>query len=285
MVGADEVRHAGKFQFCAKAASSNKRELSTILEWLEKHGSEYKGKCILVRTDNVCTRHYINCVTGRKPDLCTIGKKIAHEAAIRGISLLAQHIRGKRNIIAGALSRLLMNSTLSDAHPEKQLEPRAFSALQSRLGLRFTLDAMCSRDGHNKLCSYFLSHMDDAYKLEADDVVKEIAWWHPSLDQIWAVCKKLKEWMKLPLSERPAAVFLAPKFKSRFAFLYASFHTVARFQKNREILRNKEAGMWRTLPRTDRTYVVLSTLPRDKLRERAKALSSSLSTLSDGNET
>eukprot|EP00392_Amoebophrya_sp_AT5.2_P003720 g3725.t1 len=92
MVGADEVRNAGTFQFCAKAASSNKRELSTILEWLEAHGNEYKGKCILVRTDNVCARHYVNCVTGRKPDLCTIGKKIAYEAAIRGISLLAQHI-------------------------------------------------------------------------------------------------------------------------------------------------------------------------------------------------
>ncbi|CAD7939283.1 unnamed protein product [Amoebophrya sp. A120] len=271
----DEVRHEGDFSEEIDQRHSNKRDLTTVAEWLKKYGERFAGRIILLRTDNTSAMHYINFGTGRKQWLAEKAKAIKLMQNRLGIKMLAQHVRGKHNVIADAISRLQLSSTLYDQNPSKRLKPEALSSVCSRLKITPTVDAMRDREGHSRLVDYFKNHITDAYQTTDHEMALELSWWHPGSFAIMPVLKKLVDYMKVPEAQRPRALVLVPKYKSRLAYLHSKFHTVSRFQKNKSIFQVWKGASWVDLPPTDDTYLVLSTVPAQSLQTKCEGYSES----------
>ena len=72
--------------------------LSTLRE-------EIVNKLVVVRMDNACAVHYVNCGTGRIDELSQLGREIKLQEVRLGVESVAVHVPGKLNITADALSR------------------------------------------------------------------------------------------------------------------------------------------------------------------------------------
>ena len=148
----DKRRMGGTFSLInPSTSSSNIRELVTYTEMLLQDPDFFRGACILIKTDNTCARHYLNCGLGKMQTMNLHSRALWALAARFGIAMVAEHIRGVRNIVADLVSRLALNASILDKFPDKRLKTQAFANLCKRLGLAPDLDAMVAEDGHNSL--------------------------------------------------------------------------------------------------------------------------------------
>jgi hypothetical protein len=265
----DTQRRAGAWEW-EGSRSSNFRELITIQRVMEevKKDSSCVGnrKLIFIRTDNTCTRHYVNAGTGKYADLAAIASEIIRLCVELGVVLIAAHLAGKENVIADALSRLWLNATMTDPQPNKRLAPRIFNAIQARLGFKFTWDMLCSRHGENSLVGdkYFNFLTNGFSKLPFEVYNKEALWFHPSSDLIHVTVKHLIDMAKEPIDQRLVAAVLVPKVNSRFAFLYAKLHMITRLKKGGDLFQDlRENGKFVDLPPSEYPYLVLATMSRE----------------------
>eukprot|EP00392_Amoebophrya_sp_AT5.2_P006104 g6114.t1 len=257
----DTSRGFAPWEFDGAKKSSNFRELLTVQKVLES-GERFDGRRFLfLRTDNTTTRHYVNAGTGKYPDLAKIAGDIIQICLAKGWVLIASHIAGKANVIADALSRLWLNSTITDPNPNKRFSPRVLNAVQKRIGLRISFDMLCSRGGINSLTGNdYYDYRINAFSVTADETGEafgHVLWWHPSLDMLQVTVKHLTSFMTKGVDERIMALVLVPKINSRFAFLYAKLHKITRLKKGGILFQDtKDGKSWHDLPPVDCPYLV-----------------------------
>lgn len=272
----DTSRGFAPWEFDGAKKSSNFRELLTVQKVLESDEKFGGRRFLFLRTDNTTTRHYVNAGSGKFPDLAKIAGDIISICLARGLVLIASHIAGKANVIADALSRLWLSSTITDPNPNKRLNPRVLNAVQKRIGLRITFDMLCSRGGVNSLTGDdYYDYRLNAFTVTADDTGEafgHVLWWHPSLDMLQVTVKHLISFMTKGLDERIMALVLVPKMNSRFAFLYAKLHKVTRLKKGGLLFQDtKDGKSWYDLPPVDYPYLILATMsPEDITLQLAK---------------
>eukprot|EP00392_Amoebophrya_sp_AT5.2_P003533 g3538.t1 len=267
----DSKRGCGRWEFDGASKSSNYRELITVQKTLEQKDEDFGGrKFLFFRTDNTTARHYVNAGTGRCPDLAELAGNIIQLCLLRGLTIMAAHIQGKANVVADALSRLWLNSTLWDANPHKRLNPRILNAVQARIGFKITKDVMCSRGGANSLTGYdFYDFLSNCFSVKPEDGSKflhEVLWFHPSLDLLQVTVKHLVSFLAVPLDSRIIALVLVPKVNSRLAFLFAKLFKLTRLKKGGVIFQNSKGdGCFFDLPPTEHPHLILSTMSREDL--------------------
>eukprot|EP00392_Amoebophrya_sp_AT5.2_P018781 g19405.t1 len=232
----DVTRGSGQWEFNGASKSSNCRELLTVQKTLEQKDEDSGGrKFLFFRTDNTTTRHYVNAGAGKYPDLSALAGNIIQLCLVRGLTIIAAHIAGRANVIADALSRLWLSSTLWDASPHKRLNPRILNAVQARIGCKVTVDMMCARGGTNSLtgCRFydFLSNCFSVKPEDGSKFLRDVLWYHPSLDLLQVTVKHLVSFLAEPLESRIIALVLVPKVNSRFAFLFAKLFKLTRLKK------------------------------------------------------
>eukprot|EP00392_Amoebophrya_sp_AT5.2_P015254 g15455.t1 len=266
----DTSRGFAPWEFDGAKKSSNYRELFTVQKVLES-GENFGGRRFLfLRTDNTTTRHYVNAGSGKCPDLAKIAGDIIQVCLSRGLVLIASHIAGKANVIADALSRLWLNSTITDSNPNKRLNPRVLNAVQKRIGLKITFDMLCSRGGVNSLTGNdYYDYRTNAFSVTADETGEafgHVLWWRPSLDMLHVTVKHLISFMTKAADERIMALVLVPKMNSRFAFLYAKLHKLTRLKKGGLLFQDtKDGTTWHDLPPVDYPYLILATMSREDI--------------------
>eukprot|EP00392_Amoebophrya_sp_AT5.2_P003529 g3534.t1 len=266
----DTSRGFAPWEFDGAKKSSNFRELLTVLKVLES-GETFGGRRFLfLRTDNTTTRHYVNAGTGKCPDLAKIAGEIIQVCAAKGFVLIASHIAGKANVVADALSRLWLNSTLADPNPHKRFNPRVLNAVQARIGLKITMDMMCSRGGANSLTGNdYYDYRLNAFTVRANDTgdaQRHVLWWHPSPDMLQVTVKHLASFMSEGIADRIIALILVPKVNSRFAFLYAKLHKVTRLKKGGALFQDTLDGKsWHDLPPVEHPHLILATMSREDI--------------------
>ncbi|CAD7923268.1 unnamed protein product [Amoebophrya sp. A25] len=273
----NETRFAGGFTFInGEQSSSNLRELALTLEFLTKYAHVARGKLLLYRTDNMTTRHYLNFGAGRNSLLSFYGRKIALQCAKLGCTLVAEHLRGKYNVVADMLSRLALNATNSDPLPHRFLLKRPRLALWARLRMTPTVDMLAANFGSSAALPRFVTIREDAFRWSDESLYQEISWWFPSNDLALPLLKKkIAPMMTLAEQQRPACIMLVPRYKSKHAYLYARFHRVAKLKKSGLLFGVMEKdGSFTNLPRSDIGMWVLATLPLEKLQLRQTHLAS-----------
>ena len=129
--------------------SINWKELRTYALALSTLRDELANKLAVVRMDNACAVHYVNCGTGRVEDLSQLGREIKLLEVRLGIESVAIHLPGKLNITADALSRLHLRVDVRDKHGDRCLRRKLFDDLNREHG-PFMVDAFAADDGHNK---------------------------------------------------------------------------------------------------------------------------------------
>ncbi|CAD7948662.1 unnamed protein product [Amoebophrya sp. A25] len=273
-VNGDQFRAAANFSlFDGAQASSNKRELGLVLEFLLAHPDKVADKLVLYRSDNSTTKHYVNFAVGRIPELSALGKKIAQEAARLRCVLICSHLKGATNIIADMLSRLTLNATLNDNYPHKWIRRRTRLALWARLGGSPSIDLCCNDKGSNAVLPRFVTYREDFFTWPVERYEGEVAWAHLTLDLLAPALKKyFCPMMQLSPESRPAVLILVPKYKSRLAYLYARFFRVAKLKAHTQPFSLWDNQEEFALPKAETPYLVLSTLPSDLLRARLQSL-------------
>ena len=84
----------------------NVLELETVLIAADLWGSQWKNRCVLVRSDNMATVAAVNKGTSRSEDLMGIIQRIFWLSVKHGFRLKAAFIPGKCNILSDLISRL-----------------------------------------------------------------------------------------------------------------------------------------------------------------------------------
>ena len=84
-------------------------ELFPIVVALEIWGAFFKGKRILIRTDNKGVVYAINCLTSKSPPVIVILRYLVFKCLSLNIWLKAIHVAGRDNDLVDSLSRLQMD--------------------------------------------------------------------------------------------------------------------------------------------------------------------------------
>ena len=132
----DEAR--GFFSPRESRNSSNWREMTAVLLSLKSCASMMSQKVVLIETDNISTKAYINHMGGGTIMLSSIAREIWHIAHRHGLHLIAVHRPGKLNERADKLSRWTRDSS------DLKLDPAVFKRVDRRWGPH-TVDLFASR--------------------------------------------------------------------------------------------------------------------------------------------
>ncbi|CAD7968607.1 unnamed protein product [Amoebophrya sp. A120] len=98
--------------------------------------------------------------------------------------------------------------------------------------------------------------------------MQHVSWFHPSLDLVYPILKMFMKWTKLRIADRPAALALIPKFKSRFMFMTAKLFKVSILKAHTQPF--EDDGV--LLEPIETPFLILSTIPADDLRIRLQKL-------------
>ena len=139
--------------------TSNARELSGVLLTVQAALSALRNKQVLVETDNIATRAYINHLGGRSRFLNSIARRLWTMCYSNGILLTAVHRPGKVNQRADLLSRWKKD------HTDIRLPPSSFQKIQQAFGPH-SVDLFATRD--NSLLPRFVSWRPDPESVATD---------------------------------------------------------------------------------------------------------------------
>lgn len=105
------MHHSNQWRTTESSNSSNWRELKAIWEMLKRAPPNWKGKKLMIHTDNTTAISQINRQSSpRHPHLLRLAKSIWRLAQLQDWTLSAVHIAGKKNVTADLLSRLKTNA-------------------------------------------------------------------------------------------------------------------------------------------------------------------------------
>ena len=159
----DEAR--GFFSRRESKNSSNWRELTAVSLTLRAAAPRLQNQVLLIETDNLVTKAYINHLGGRKPVLSAIA---------RDIWPIAVHRPGKLNQRADKLSRWKQDST------DLQLRPDLFKKADRRWGPH-SIDLFANR--LNRQTRRYCSWRPDPHSVASDGLLLpstgENAWCYP----------------------------------------------------------------------------------------------------------
>jgi hypothetical protein len=182
-------------------ASSNQREMTAVLLALQAFARQldWKDCSVRVRTDNLSCMSHINRMGGREPALWMIAERIHRVALARNIHLTAEYLPGIENTVADQLSRLELDLSSFQLHPE------AFQEANERWG-PFTLDCFAAQS--NALLPRYVSYRSDPECLYTDflsrpAVKSESLWCNPPFPLMGRLLIKIQ-------SEQLRAVVLCP---------------------------------------------------------------------------
>ena len=169
----DEAR--GFFSCRESKNSSNWRELTAVSLTPRAAAPRLRNQVLLIETDNLVTKAYINHLGGRKPVLSAIARDIWSTAHQFGIQPIAVHRPGKLNQRADKLSRWKRDST------DLQLRPDLFKKADRRWGPH-SIDLFANRLNRQtrRYCSWRL----DPHSVASDGLLLtltgENAWCYPT---------------------------------------------------------------------------------------------------------
>ena len=78
----------------------------------------WRDCCVRIRTDSLVAMSYLNKMGGRRPRLCRLTEEIHSLALERGITLSAEWIPGKENVLADRISRIQGDFSSAKLHPD-----------------------------------------------------------------------------------------------------------------------------------------------------------------------
>jgi hypothetical protein len=131
---------SGNWNYRMTFQSSNIRELTAIFMAVNTFREKIRGKCVLIRTDNVTSRAYVLHQGGPLKHLNWISRAVWSLAAQYDIKLQVVFIKGARNVQADHLSRILDQYNY-------RLNPVIFHQLNRLLG-PFTIDRFADMNNH-----------------------------------------------------------------------------------------------------------------------------------------
>ena len=180
----DEAR--GFFSRRESKNSSNWRELTAVSLTLRAAAPQLRNQVLLIETDNLVTKAYINHLGGRKPVLSAIARDIWSTAHQFGIQPIAVHRPGKLNQRADKLSRWKQDST------DLQLRPDLFKKADRRWGPH-SIDLFANR--LNRQTRRHCSWRPDPHSVMSDGLLLpltgENAWCYPPEALIQRLLAKL----------------------------------------------------------------------------------------------
>ena len=158
---------------------------------------------LLIETENLVTKAYINHLGGRKPVLSAIARDIRATAHQFGIQPIAVHRPGKLNQRADKLSRWKQDST------DLQLRPDLFKKADRRWGPH-SIDLFANR--LNRQTRRYVSWRPDPHSTASDGLrfplTGENAWCFPSEALIQRLLAKL-------IREQATVTLVAPLWPSK----------------------------------------------------------------------
>ena len=197
----DEAR--GFFSRRESRNSSNWRELTAVSHTLRAAAPMLRNTVVLIETDNIVTKAYINHMGGRKPILNAIAQDIWKTAHQFGLQLVAVHRPGRLNQRADKLSRWSMDST------DLQLLPSLFQRANRRWGPH-TVDLFANR--LNRQVRRYVSWRPDPFSVANDGLTfpltGENAWCFPPEALIQRLLAKL-------IREQATVTLVAPLWPSK----------------------------------------------------------------------
>ena len=162
-----------------------------------------RNTVVLIETDNIVTKAYINHMGGRKPMLNAIAQDIWKTAHQFGLQLVAVHRPGRLNQRADKLSRWSMDST------DLQLLPSLFQRANRRWGPH-TVDLFANR--LNRQVRRYVSWRPDPFSVANDGLTfpltGENAWCFPPEALIQRLLAKL-------IREQATVTLVAPLWPSK----------------------------------------------------------------------
>ena len=160
-------------------------------------------KVVLVETDNISTKAYINHMGGRTLMLSSIAREIWHIAHRHGIHLIAVHRPGKLNERADKLSRWTRDSS------DLKLDPAVFKRVDRRWGPH-TVDLFASR--LNRQLKRYVSWKPDPQCIAVDGLKfqlnKENSWCFPPEALVGKLLQKV-------VREQATITLVAPLWPSK----------------------------------------------------------------------
>ena len=197
----DEAR--GFFSRRESRNSSNWRELTAVSHTLRAAAPMLRNTVVLIETDNIVTKAYINHMGGRKPMLNVIAQDIWKAAHQYGLQLIAVHRPGRLNQRADKLSRWSTDST------DLQLLPSLFQKANKRWGPH-SVDLFANR--LNRQVRRYVSWRPDPFSVANDGLTfpltGENAWCFPPEALIQRLLAKL-------IREQATVTLVAPLWPSK----------------------------------------------------------------------
>ena len=186
----------------------NWKELWCVMKALRLWGEDWKGKLVLVRTDNKVTVCYINRGGGRIPGLSRLGKEIALVAAKFWCRLVAVWMRGESNVVADALSRFVWGEEEKDEWEERRIREVMLEKVIRQTG-RIEVDAMAHEDGRNAVASKWFSKINQPFEEEWG---KQWVWWAPPSHMCGRVGRFLRTRVREGKAGRPLLLLPAEEW-------------------------------------------------------------------------
>jgi hypothetical protein len=157
-----QVLAQGRFLSLTKLDSTNEKELLAVFFCLRSFHRQFQWRNCHVRvvTDSVTAMLYLNKAGGRVPSLMAITKKILKYALSFGITLSAEYIKSKENVLADSQSREFLQP-----HIEYRLIPSLFKKIDLVFGPH-QVDGFAAMENHQ--LKQYVSWRPDPYSMYPD---------------------------------------------------------------------------------------------------------------------
>ena len=247
----------------------NYKELWVALRCVRDQKSLLRGWRVLFRVDSSAAEHYVNIRYGRIPSLKSLAARLDDAEKDAMCWCLAVHIPGKFNRIAdlGSRDSSFAQRWANDPYHHARLRPDLFAEVQSRCGVKFSIDLFADRRGLNSLVSQWRCPELTAFET---DLTNHTCWAHPPR----ALIRSSLEHFNAYLVRYPSAqiVLLLPEDSNAPWFrpsLLSRWQRVRSWDAGSDIMRwmdETPAGdvRWRKGPRTDFRYSVFRSWNKSK---------------------
>ena len=152
------------------AESINWKELWVTLHALRTEGQRLRGWRVLFRCDNSAAVHYVNVRYGNMPALETLSEELDTLERSTGCVCLAEHVEGKRNVVADEGSRVssFAGSWNNDPLMDAVLREDLFRSLERDLGA-FDVDLFADAAGILSLASKWYHPAVSAFEVNLSE--------------------------------------------------------------------------------------------------------------------